>query len=224
MSGSSKAAPPKRVKLLPISDIVKRLKDDWSLTVKARDGFKCVLCHGVELLTAHHWYFTKQEGRAARFCYDNGATMCYTCHIRKLHENPGYHTVNRVYMAVIANSPGFDATEIDRLAGVDLTTADLRALYAERFTDAKPVSLVFTLIPQFQIIQGRISLRVDPGNRRRLCVLPGKRVRISGCRAYGCAPTSITATVINVTDAKPDERLTLEPTDELKQWILDNVE
>lgn len=215
---------PPKLKLLPIGTVVKRLKDDWAITVKARDGFKCVLCGGVDLLTAHHWYFTKQEGRAARFCYDNGATMCYTCHIRKLHQNPGYHTVNAVYMAVIANSPGFAATEIERLAGIDLTTADLRALYAERFTDTKPIGLVFTIIPQFHIIQGRISLRVDPANRRQLCILPGKRVRILGCAYPGTPPTSITATVQNVTDAKPDERLTLEPTAELKQWILDNVE
>lgn len=209
-----------KVKLLPISEVVCRLKDDWSLTVKARDGFKCVLCGGVELLTAHHWYFTKQEGRAARFCYDNGATMCYTCHIRKLHQNPGYHIVNAVYMAVVAHSPGFDATEIERLSGIDLTTADLRALYAERFTVAPPIQLRFDASPGIHLVQGRVSVKIHPLTRRSLGIMAGKRVCLR-CPDAGKRPT---VTVLNVTDAKPDERLTLEPTPELKQWILDNTE
>lgn len=210
---------PPKVKLLPIGEVVRRLKDDWSLTVKARDGFKCVLCGGTELLTVHHWYFTKQEGRAARLCYDNGATMCYTCHIRKLHQNPGYCTVNKVRRAVITNSPDYNEAQIDRLAGVDLTTSDLRALYAERFTDAPPICMRFPEGPAFRVIQGRITFTMTAAARRRLCVLPGKRIRI----VRDSKTPGITATVINVTDAKPDDRLTLEPTDELKQWIIDHT-
>lgn len=210
-------------KLLPIGTVRQRLKDDWSLTVKARDGFRCLLCGGDELLTAHHWYVTAQRGHAACFCYDNGATLCFTCHIREVHENPGYATIDKVRRAVQANSPRFSYEAIGRLSCTEYGTAELRSLYAERFTDALPIGLVFTIIPQFHIIQGRISLRVNPDQRRHLCILPGKRVRILGCAYPGTPPTSITATVLNVTDAKPDDRLTLEPTAELKQWVIDHT-
>lgn len=129
----------KKIKLPSISKVKKALHDDWALRVKQRDGWKCLSCGGDELLTAHHWYFTSQRGHAARYCVDNGATLCFTCHIREVHENPGYATINAVRLAVMRNSPDFDENNICLLKGVEVTTQLLRSMWdAMR---ARPVSL-----------------------------------------------------------------------------------
>ena len=129
----------KKPNLPSISKVKKALHDDWALRVKIRDGHKCLLCGGTELLTAHHWYFTSQRGHAARYCVDNGATLCFTCHIREVHENPGYATVNAVRKGVMARSPEFDEASIIALSQIEVTTASLRLLWdAMR---ARPVTL-----------------------------------------------------------------------------------
>ena len=129
----------KKPKLPSISKVKKALHEDWALRVKARDGHKCLLCGCTELLTAHHWYFTRQRGHAARYCVDNGATLCFTCHIREVHENPGYATVNAVRKGVMARSPEFDEASIIALSQIEVTTANLRQLWdAMR---ARPVTL-----------------------------------------------------------------------------------
>lgn len=129
----------KKPNLPSISKVKKALHDDWALRVKIRDGHKCLLCGGTELLTAHHWYFTSQRGHAARYCVDNGATLCFTCHMREVHENPGYATINAVCKGVLARSPEFDEASIIALSQVEVTTASLRLLWdAMR---ARPVTL-----------------------------------------------------------------------------------
>lgn len=119
----------KKIKLPSISKVKKALHDDWALRVKQRDGWKCLLCGGEELLTAHHWYFTSQRGHAARYCTDNGATLCFTCHIREVHENPGFAIVDAVRRAVMANSPDFDEKSICALKGIEVTTLLLRSMW-----------------------------------------------------------------------------------------------
>jgi len=119
----------KKIKLPSISKVKKALHDDWALRVKQRDGWKCLLCGGEELLTAHHWYFTSQRGHASRYCVDNGATLCFTCHIREAHENPGYATINAVRRAVMANSPAFAENSICALKGIEVTTQLLRSMW-----------------------------------------------------------------------------------------------
>ena len=119
----------KKIKLPSISKVKKALHDDWALRVKKRDGWKCLLCGGDELLTAHHWYFTSQRGHAARYCVDNGASLCFTCHIREVHENPGYATIDAVRRAVLARSPNFDENKICLLKGIEVTTQSLRSMW-----------------------------------------------------------------------------------------------
>lgn len=119
----------KKIKLPSISRVKKALHDDWALRVKQRDGWKCLSCGGDELLTAHHWYFTSQRGHAARYCVDNGATLCFTCHIREVHENPGYATIDAVRRAVITNSPDFNEKNICALKGIEITTQILRSMW-----------------------------------------------------------------------------------------------
>ena len=129
----------KKPKLPSLAKVKKTLYDNWALRVKQRDGWKCLLCGGDALLTAHHWYFTSQRGHAARYCLDNGATLCFTCHIREVHENPGYATINAVRKAVLTRSPSFDEANIEHLAAVEVTTAALRKMWdAMR---ARPIDL-----------------------------------------------------------------------------------
>jgi hypothetical protein len=56
----------------------------WSIAVRRRDG-KCVMCGKTDTLQAHHWLFFKSHSMALAFNPANGATLCYPCHIFKLH-------------------------------------------------------------------------------------------------------------------------------------------
>ena len=147
-----------KTKLPSILKVKKALHDDWALRVKTRDEHKCLLCGGTELLTAHHWYFTEQRGRAARYCIDNGATLCFTCHIREVHENPGYSVINAVRKGVLARSPNFDERHLIALSRVEITTASLRQLWdAMR---ARPV-LLTGYNAQIDLKRGKLFLTVD---------------------------------------------------------------
>jgi hypothetical protein len=90
----------KKPKLPSIPRIKKALYADWSLRVRARDGFKCLLCGATENITAHHWYCSDHHSHAARYAVDNGATLCYACHIRSVHSRADYVSVERVANAV----------------------------------------------------------------------------------------------------------------------------
>ena len=114
-----------KVNLPSLSTVRKALYADWALCVKQRDGWKCLLCGCEENLTAHHWYCSDHHAHAARYCVDNGATLCYACHIRGVHTRADYVTVARVQEAV---GPA-DTMAMNALINTDLTTATLRNLW-----------------------------------------------------------------------------------------------
>ena len=62
----------------------KRCHDIWSKIVRRRDG-ECVLCGNTETLQAHHWIIHSGSSLSTRFLIDNGVTLCYACHIFKVH-------------------------------------------------------------------------------------------------------------------------------------------
>jgi len=75
----------------------------------------------------------------ARYCADNGATLCYTCHIRGIHRRADYRTARRIWRAVTAKIGQIDEGNIERLAAVEVTTASLRKMWdAMR---ARPIDL-----------------------------------------------------------------------------------
>lgn len=124
---------------LPSLAVVKRfLYADWALRVKKRDGFRCLLCGSTENLTAHHWYVCDHHAHAARYCVDNGATLCYACHIRGVHQRADWKSVNKVMAFVMAQ--GFETgagalvsmANMDMLAETELTTDLLRAMWTQR--------------------------------------------------------------------------------------------
>ena len=57
--------------------IEKRLDDLWSKAVKARDGHKCVYCHGPGT-ESHH--LIRRSHKALRWDIRNGVTLCTVHH------------------------------------------------------------------------------------------------------------------------------------------------
>lgn len=70
------------------NDKIKRLRKKcdelWSQAVRKRDG-ECVLCGKRETLNAHHWIHSKAQGNKHRWNVKNGVTLCYPCHVYKVH-------------------------------------------------------------------------------------------------------------------------------------------
>lgn len=70
------------------NDKIKRLRKKcdelWSQAVRKRDG-ECVLCGKKETLNAHHWIHSKAQGNKHRWNVKNGITLCYPCHVYKVH-------------------------------------------------------------------------------------------------------------------------------------------
>lgn len=116
-----------KAKLPSLSKIKKALYADWSLRVRTRDGFKCLLCGATENLTAHHWYCSDHHAHAARYSVDNGATLCYACHIRGIHTRADWLSVDRLRRVIGVSD--LTMKTIDGLVGVELTTSVLRELW-----------------------------------------------------------------------------------------------
>lgn len=117
----------KQEKLPSLSRIKKALYSDWSLRVKQRDGFKCVLCGATKNLTAHHWYCSDHHAHAARYSVKNGATLCYACHIRGIHPRADYVSVIDIAVAINADMTSFG--DVDALIKTELTTSLLRNMW-----------------------------------------------------------------------------------------------
>lgn len=74
---------------LPLAKRLKRLKTRlWALIsqiVRLRDG-QCILCGNTETLQAHHWIVHARGSIATQFLPENAVTLCYSCHIFKVHQ------------------------------------------------------------------------------------------------------------------------------------------
>ena len=46
---------------------------------------ECVLCGKTNGLAAHHWIHSRAQGNKHRWNIKNGITLCFTCHIYKVH-------------------------------------------------------------------------------------------------------------------------------------------
>ena len=58
----------------------------WSQAVRKRDGNRCVMCGATGVLHAHHYLFHRSHSMALAVDPANGATLCYTCHLIKVHQ------------------------------------------------------------------------------------------------------------------------------------------
>lgn len=118
----------KKPKLPSIAFVKEALYADWSLRVKIRDGFRCLLCPSEDNLTAHHWYACDHHAHAARYSVDNGATLCYACHIRGIHPRADWVSVKAVRDRVGLSEER--ERSIDALIETEVTTELLRTLFA----------------------------------------------------------------------------------------------
>lgn len=119
----------KKPKLPSLSKVKRALLADWALRVKQRDGWKCLLCGNEDLLTAHHWYVCDHHAHAARYSVDNGATLCYACHIRGVHQRADMATIGRLFDSILASAGGVNVQAMKALADTELTTPVLRTLW-----------------------------------------------------------------------------------------------
>lgn len=82
-------------KKVPLTKRISKLKKEcdslWSKAVRLRDKGKCVLCGSDSHCQAHHWYHTRAQGNSTRWNINNGITLCYTCHLYKVHSGAAYY-------------------------------------------------------------------------------------------------------------------------------------
>lgn len=71
--------------------LLKKLDELCSLYVRKRDN-KCILCGGhvgeTAKLQSHHWIVSRARSMKYRFDERNCVSLCYGCHILKIHNNP----------------------------------------------------------------------------------------------------------------------------------------
>ena len=138
---------PAKIKLPSISAVKKALYADWALRVKRRDGWKCLLCGCEENLTAHHWFVCDHFAHAARYCVENGATLCYACHIRSVHTRADFVTITELESAVWrsrrsagdAHAKAVAYERMRKFAETEVTIPLLRTMW--NIMRAHPVSL-----------------------------------------------------------------------------------
>lgn len=118
-----------KTKLPALSKVKKALYADWALRVKQRDGWKCLLCGSENKPTTHHWCVSDHHAHAARYSVANGATLCYACHIRRVHSRADFVSVDAVRRAVLAKTNTWDLERIGEVAKIEVTTDFLRSLW-----------------------------------------------------------------------------------------------
>lgn len=86
------------------SDKIKRLKTKcdklWSECVRTRDG-ECVLCGKKDGLNAHHWIHSRAQGNNTRWDIRNGISLCYPCHVHKVHKYASAEITDRLKQEAI---------------------------------------------------------------------------------------------------------------------------
>jgi hypothetical protein len=73
----------------------------WSLCVRTRDK-RCTLCGKTETLQAHHFIRTKGACSKHRYTLINGITLCYACHLYKVHADAALVHIQPLGQSLIA--------------------------------------------------------------------------------------------------------------------------
>ena len=92
-----------------------RLDSLCSLYVRTRDN-RCILCGGhigeIEKLQSHHWIVRRSRSLKYRFDERNCVSLCYACHILKIHNSPTLLQIeelkDRALMSGIATQEDID--------------------------------------------------------------------------------------------------------------------
>lgn len=191
----------KKTNLPSIPRIKKALYADWSLRVRTRDGFKCLLCGATENLTAHHWYCCDHHAHAARYAIDNGATLCYACHIRGIHTRADFVSVQRLQAAIGTDSVTMYGVHL--LMQQELTTPLLRELWDAMRKRHIPI-----------ICYEQLKVRKDG---KAFITIPGRQEAVAG-NVMDLAGYAILGLFEVTTVAKTEDgyRYTLKPVEDAK--------
>lgn len=73
----------------------------WSEAIRTRDG-ECILCGKKDGLAAHHWIHSKAQGNLHRWDVKNGVTLCFACHIYKVHSYASADILEQLKAAAFA--------------------------------------------------------------------------------------------------------------------------
>lgn len=155
--GNAKTGTQEERALLPsLGRVREALYCDWALRVKQLDGWKCAMCPSTTDLNAHHWYVSDHHAHAARYCLNDGVTLCYTCHVRAVHTRADWMTISKLHDLAVRR-PGFDADEIEELAKTELTVPLLRSMWCAM--RARPIKIT----DEFRVRErgGTIRLHID---------------------------------------------------------------
>lgn len=109
----------KRVKVL--------LQKKWSLSVRGRDQ-ECVLCGKTENLQAHHWIVHASGSLGTRFLVENGVTLCYGCHMFKVHARGDAETLDSIKKYMIPQFLTEDRYEEVKSLGRGISNVTLEEL------------------------------------------------------------------------------------------------
>ncbi|MDR1943063.1 MAG: HNH endonuclease [Endomicrobium sp.] len=87
----------------PLTKLKKELDKMWSKRVRERDG-KCMLCGAKDKqLYAHHYIVNRARSVKYRWDLRNGVSLCYTCHMYKVHKTASFEYVGALADYAIAN-------------------------------------------------------------------------------------------------------------------------
>jgi len=92
----------KRKKKTKRQILTEKLDKLVSQIVRKRDG-KCLLCGSTENLQVHHYIVTKGSSTKYRWDLRNLITLCYPCHIHKVHSTASVRYVDAVKQSALMN-------------------------------------------------------------------------------------------------------------------------
>lgn len=157
-----------KLKLPSLKEVKDALYDDWSLRVRALDSWRCLLCESADGgMSPHHWWICDHYAKGARYCVDNGATLCYTCHVRGIHYRADKVSVDRIMDALARRRfPAWRQSKVEETiraaSEVELTTGVLRQMWDEM--RLRPVVLrnpILSCVPK----GGKLFLTVDSSHQ-----------------------------------------------------------
>ena len=91
-----------KAKVKSISQLRKEADKLASEVVRKRDG-RCLMCGSTENLQVHHFIVTKGASTKYRWNLKNLLTLCYCCHIHKVHSTASLKWVGLLKKSAILN-------------------------------------------------------------------------------------------------------------------------
>ena len=104
-----------KAKVKSISQLRKEADKLASEVVRLRDK-RCLMCGATENLQAHHFIVTKGSSTKHRWNLHNLLTLCYSCHIHKVHSTASLKWIGLLKKSAILNQVCTEE-DIDEISG-----------------------------------------------------------------------------------------------------------